>query len=95
VQVQTLITEAPVKRLNVGIIGGFSGSGEIQCHPVIIGPLVQYFGDKLTAIIDLNPPRRLPDPAGNLLHDPGYIPAFDRGIDMDGQTFPTKIIHYS
>ena len=95
VQVQTFIPKAPVERLNIWVVSRFSGPGEVQGHPVVVGPLVQCLGDKLTAIVDLDPSRRLADPTGKLFHDPGYIRPFDRRIDMDRQTFPTKIIHYS
>ena len=54
IHVQTLIPEAPVERLNIRNIGRFSGSGEVQGYLMVIGPFIQRFGNKLTAVIYLN-----------------------------------------
>jgi hypothetical protein len=39
--VQAFRPQAAVERLNVGIVRGRSGPGEVNLHPVQIGPLVQ------------------------------------------------------
>lgn len=95
VQVQTFIPKATVERLNMRVIRGFARPGEVQRNPVIVGSLVNDFGNKLTAIIDLNSLWQLPDTDH---HPSKYSPdivTFYRLICVDSQAFSTKIIDYS
>ena len=54
IHIQTLITKAAVERLDERIIRRFSGPREVQRHFILVGPLVQRFGDELAAVVDLD-----------------------------------------
>ena len=54
VRVQTFIPKAAVEGFDKRVIRGFSWSGEVQRHPVLVGPFVERFGDELTPVIHLN-----------------------------------------
>jgi len=58
VDVQTLIAEAAVERLNIRIIRWFARSGEVQRDVVIIRLAVQGFADELASVVHLNAVRR-------------------------------------
>jgi hypothetical protein len=52
--VQALVAEAAVKRLNIRVVSRFAWAGEVQRDMLVVGPAVERFADKLTAIIDLD-----------------------------------------
>ena len=58
-QVQTLVSEAPVERLNVGIISRFARSGEVERYSILVGPVIKRFADELASIVYLNAVRYL------------------------------------
>ena len=48
--------KAAVEGFDKRVIRGFSGSGEVQRHLVLIGPFVERFGDELTPQDELDYP---------------------------------------
>ncbi len=58
VDVQTLIAQPPVKRLDEGVFHGFPGPNEIQLHAALIGPVFERARHELGAVIDGDRPRR-------------------------------------
>ena len=50
--VQSVGPEAPVERLDVGIVGRLAGPGEVQRHTAGVGPQIKVLADELEALID-------------------------------------------
>lgn len=94
-QVQALIPEAAVERVNVRIIRRFAGSGKVQRHIVVVGPVVERFTDKLAPVINLNTLRSLPGARTEACNNLPDIVAFDRLISVDGRAAVAKVIDYS
>jgi hypothetical protein len=57
VLVQALLAKTAVERFDEGIVRGLARPGEIQDHPMGIGPEVYLLGDELRAIIHPDPLR--------------------------------------
>ena len=56
VRVQALASEAAVECLDEGIVGRLAGPGEVQRHPLRIGPQIEVTGDELRALVDPDRP---------------------------------------
>src|SRR6476469_1602554 len=54
VRVQTLGAEAPVKRLDLGVIGRFAWTREVQLDTVLIRPAVHRLGNEFAAVVGLD-----------------------------------------
>jgi hypothetical protein len=51
-RVEALRPEAPVERLNEGVVGRFSGAREVQRDALHIGPEIEIPADELGSLID-------------------------------------------
>ncbi|MNX73024.1 hypothetical protein D3C86_1044010 [compost metagenome] len=53
VGVQALVPKTPVEELDVGVVRGLSGPGEVQRDAVLVSPAGQHLGDELKVVVDL------------------------------------------
>lgn len=50
--VQTFCPELAVEAFDEGVVGGFSRSGEVEFHALLVGPEIEIAGDELRALIN-------------------------------------------
>lgn len=69
-RVQALAPEATVECLDERVVGGLSRPGEVQRHPLRIGPQVKVTADELRALVDTD---RCTPPLRAALRDLGEV----------------------
>src|SRR5687767_7170720 len=52
VDVQTLVTEPPVERLDEGVFHGLSGANEVELHAALIRPVLECPRHEFRSVID-------------------------------------------
>ncbi len=54
VGVQALVPDRAVKRFDERVVGGLAGTREVECDPLLVGPLVKGSTRELTLVIGLH-----------------------------------------
>lgn len=90
--IQAFLPEAAVERPDLGVIRGFSRSGEVQLDPMLVGPFVHSLRDEFVTVVDLDRPGK---PTGHpkLLEHTHHIFSLQALPDIDGQAFAGVVIN--
>ncbi len=90
--IQALVTEAAVEALDVCVLDRFSRTDEVQPHPALIGPGIEYLALELRPVVDRNRQRQ-PAQIGEALENRRNTPAIDRCIDLERQTLAAVVVN--